>query len=387
MSVKFRLLRVADVPDNRLGGMSRTMHETGDHLGSMGFEVDYLFGDAFGSRFSHAWRRFTGPWETAKLVRKAAIKYGAYDLVEIHEPLALGSGVLRHWALSGARLVAFSYGLESRSLIEARKYQRQHGGKTRFKSRITAWLQAQQSALGLRLCDYIVCSNSEDVNDLLARGWKREQVTLHHSGVDDGFLKAGREVIAASRRDILFFGSWIERKGILDLVPAIVPLLRAHPDLRFTIAGCQVEEAVVLKSFPDDVRRNIRVISEVTTQEQLFQIYSGHGILILPSFFEGQPLVMIEAAAFGMAIVTTAVCGMLDFIRDGDNGVLVPVGDASALEWAVGQLVDDSHQIRRLGGAARRDAEAHTWMASAENLAASYREIIARSATTERARI
>lgn len=356
------------------------MHETGDHLGFMGFEVDYLFGDAFGGRFSHAWRRFTGPWETADLVRKAAAKHGPYDIVELHESLALGAGVLRHWALSGARLVAFSYGLESRSLIVARKYQRLHGRKTRLKSRMTAWLQTQQSALGLRLCDHIVCSNSEDVNELVSRGWKRGQITLHHSGVDDAFLKAGLEVVATPRRDILFLGSWIERKGILDLVPAIISLLRKHPDLRFTVAGCQVEAEVVLSHFPGDLWGRIQVVSKVTSQEQLFQIYSDHGIFVLPSCFEGQPLVMIEAAAFGMAIVTTNVCGMRDFIRDGENGILVPVGDAVALELAVGRLVGDSGQILRLGGAVRRDAEIHTWRASAENLAASYRELVERAA-------
>ena len=248
---------------------------------------------------------------------------------------------------------------------------------------MTAWLQAQQSSLGLQLCDHIVCSNSEDVNHLIASGWKREQLTLHHSGVDDAFLNAGLEVAPKPRRNILFLGSWINRKGILDLVPAVVPLLRTYPDLRFTIAGCQVQKEIVLSQFPGDVHESIQVISKITSQDELSRIYSIHGILVLPSFFEGQPLVMIEAAAFGMAIVTTNVSGMLDFIRDGENGVLVPVGDVAALKFQIEGLVTAPHQASRFGEAARRDAEAHTWRVSAENLAQSYRSVAVRKLKTE----
>jgi glycosyltransferase involved in cell wall biosynthesis len=51
--------------------------------------------------------------------------------------------------------------------------------------------------------------------------------------------------------------------------------------------------------------------------------------LVLPSFYEGQPLSMIEAATQGLAIVTTNVCGMKDFLTHEVDGLLLPVGDCA----------------------------------------------------------
>lgn len=379
MSIPIKLLRIAAVGNDRRGGMSRTMYATGDHLADMGFEVDYLFADSFGARCAGRWRRFTGPWEVAGLIRNQIAKGKTYDLIEVHEPLCLGPGLLRYLRMENFRLVAFSYGLEDRCRPLMMDYNQRHGIPFRLKSRFTSWLQAHQSAYGLRFCDHVVCSNQEDVDYLKDRGFSPDHLTLHHSGMDDSMLHAGTNSVDQSRRDLLFLGSWLERKGVLDMVPAIAPILRNNPDLKFTIAGCQFEAETILASFPEDVRGQLQIIPKIHTDEELASIYYAHGIFVLPSYFEGQPLVMMEAAAFGMAIVTTPICGMLDFIRHGENGLLTPVGDPASLEACIQELVANPSKINRLGNAARMDARRHTWRASAENLATSYRNLTRQS--------
>jgi glycosyltransferase involved in cell wall biosynthesis len=69
------------------------------------------------------------------------------------------------------------------------------------------------------------------------------------------------------------------------------------------------------------------------------------------------PITVIEAMACGLPIVATAVGGFLELVKDGENGFLVPVGDADALAKALSRLIRDRALLRRIGAANRRLAE------------------------------
>lgn len=70
---------------------------------------------------------------------------------------------------------------------------------------------------------------------------------------------------------------------------------------------------------------------------------------------------MLVAAAFGLAIVTTDTCGMMDFITDGKNGLLVPVGQPRALFRAMASLASDPPFARKLGCSAQKKEQRYTW--------------------------
>lgn len=352
------------------------MYQTGDHLATMGFEVDYLFAGQFHWRVPNGLKRFTVPWEAALLLRRIQRARGSYDLIELHEPLTFGHGLLRCIRRSQGKLVAFSYGLEDRSRKIMLDYRRDHGIATPIKGLVTSKVHTLQSVIGLRLCDHVVCSNQSDVDYLQARGFAPERLTRHFSGIEEDLLVAGAAAVGTRRPDILFVGNWLDRKGIYDLIPAMTNVLRQHTHVRFTVAGCQLQKNQICDGFPADLHDRIQVVPWLANDDELAALYSNHGIFVLPSYFEGQPLVMIEAAAFGLAIVTTPTCGMLDFIRDGENGLFAPVGDAAALENAISRLVKKPDEAICLGMRAREDAIGHTWRKSAENLCQSYRRIL-----------
>lgn len=71
-------------------------------------------------------------------------------------------------------------------------------------------------------------------------------------------------------------------------------------------------------------------------------------VIVLPSYREGLPRGLIEAAAVGRAIVTTDAPGCRDVVRHEENGLLVPVGDGGATAAAIRRLLDDSDLRRRL---------------------------------------
>ena len=79
---------------------------------------------------------------------------------------------------------------------------------------------------------------------------------------------------------------------------------------------------------------------------------------------------MLEAAAAGLAPVCTATCGMKDFIRSGENGLLAEVGDVAGLGDAVSRLVRNRNLTAQLGVQAQRDAREYTWNRSSEQFLA-----------------
>jgi glycosyltransferase involved in cell wall biosynthesis len=81
-------------------------------------------------------------------------------------------------------------------------------------------------------------------------------------------------------------------------------------------------------------------------------------IICMPSYREGLPRVLIEAAATGRAIVATDVPGCREIVRDGDNGLLVPARDGPATAAAVERLLDDPSLRARFAARGRARAEA-----------------------------
>jgi glycosyltransferase involved in cell wall biosynthesis len=81
-------------------------------------------------------------------------------------------------------------------------------------------------------------------------------------------------------------------------------------------------------------------------------------VFCLPSYREGLPKVLLEAMACGLPCIATDAPGCRDAVRDGDNGLLVPVKDAPALATAMRRLLDDAALRQRMGARGRARAVA-----------------------------
>jgi glycosyltransferase involved in cell wall biosynthesis len=104
---------------------------------------------------------------------------------------------------------------------------------------------------------------------------------------------------------------------------------------------------------------------------ELRGIYESSGIFVLPSEAENFPIVLLEAMAAGLAIITTAGTGCAEVV--GDAGRLVPVRDSRAIGRALKRLVEDGDLRQRLGVAARRRIEANfNWRAVARRYVEEY---------------
>jgi glycosyltransferase involved in cell wall biosynthesis len=178
---------------------------------------------------------------------------------------------------------------------------------------------------------------------------------------------------------LIFVASWIDRKGTAELTAAWEELARRHPDIRLTVVGPGAPRDRVLAEFSRDTRTRVEV-HETVGRTQLAELLASHHIFVLPSWFEGMPLSMLEAAAAGLPCVLCNVCGNVDFIRESDptndGGVLVPPHDAGALAAAIERLLSDPALRTQLGARARKRARLFTWAHTAEITEGAYRAVV-----------
>jgi glycosyltransferase involved in cell wall biosynthesis len=76
-------------------------------------------------------------------------------------------------------------------------------------------------------------------------------------------------------------------------------------------------------------------------------------VYVHPSEQDGLPLALLEAMARGLPVVASRIAGIPEVVRDGENGYLVPPGDAQTLARRIAELIADRERAQRLGGAAR----------------------------------
>ena len=374
------ILRIADVPNDRTGGMSRYIQFVTAELQAAGHHVDLLFAEDLGGLISGRLRRFASPARAARLVWSRIANGQRYDVVEIHEPLAAAYAAARRVTQRFPPLLVSVYALETRAHQTRLAYARAKGLPIPWRSHIGPLSVVWQANFGLRFADHIAVETTEDAEYLCRRlAVRRDRITIQHGGVDSLFL----EPVTQPRSGVLFVGTWIERKGIRDLLPALTAVLDRFPGVPVTLAGCGCPAERVLAEFPVQVRRNIRVVPSITEDVKLAALYREHAVFAFPSTFEGQPLVLLEAAASGLAIATTRTCGMKDFVSDGQNGLLVEVGDAEGFARAVSRLVESPGLAAELGRAARESSRMYTWQRSAEQFLAAATAAASRSTWRE----
>ena len=177
----------------------------------------------------------------------------------------------------------------------------------------------------------------------------------------------------------------IASKGVDVAVTALRLARTAGYDIRLTLAGApdsQNPRAFTAEQLASWGREpGVVWMGHVPDVQALWR---DHHVVCVPSRGgEGLPRSLLEGAAAGRAVLTTATPGCATFTRDGVEGLVVPPGDAKALAAAMGQLAADPDLVRRMGQAARaRVLDGFTTEAVASRFVAVYRDLAARSAAS-----
>ena len=147
-------------------------------------------------------------------------------------------------------------------------------------------------------------------------------------------------------------------KGVFEFVDAVQQLRASGVEARFRLAG-DIDPDNPSSCSAEDVNRwrvegAVEILGHCADIPALF---SESHIVVLPSYREGMPKVLLEAAACGRAVVTTDVAGCRNAIEPGVTGLLVPARDAHSLAKAMRTLIADSRVRRAMGEAGRHKAE------------------------------
>ena len=143
-------------------------------------------------------------------------------------------------------------------------------------------------------------------------------------------------------------------KGVGEFVAAAAALKAKGSPARFVLVGDTDEGNP--SCVPPHRLEGWRKRGEVEwwgRRQDMPEIFAGCHIICLPSYREGLPKVLIEAAACGRALVSTDVPGCREIVHHGRNGLLVPPRDIGALADALEILIRDGDLRRRMGAASR----------------------------------
>ncbi len=157
----------------------------------------------------------------------------------------------------------------------------------------------------------------------------------------------------ASPPTILFVGNDFERKGGPALLEAFTLVRQAVPDSRLVLVGTTP---------PVAPSPGVEVLGRVRDRGRVLALYRDASVFCLPSVFDPFPLVLLEAMAHALPVVATTTCGVPDILTHGEDGLLVPMQDPSALAATVIGVLQDRQAAAALGEAARRRVlGAFTW--------------------------
>jgi colanic acid/amylovoran biosynthesis glycosyltransferase len=181
--------------------------------------------------------------------------------------------------------------------------------------------------------------------------WPRIHVV--HCGVDSSFLNAAPAPIGPEPR-LVSVGRLSEQKGQLLLMEALGELNRRGHDFQLTLLGDgelrgEVERAIARHQLGAKVH-----LAGWADEDTVRAAIAGARALILPSFAEGLPVVIMEALALGRPVVATYIAGIPELVEAGKNGWLVPAGSVPDLVKALEEVLAASPQQLNAMGAAGR---------------------------------
>ena len=176
-----------------------------------------------------------------------------------------------------------------------------------------------------------------------------EARTKEEARADLGLPKSGRLIGVP--------GTLRPMKGHPFCFEAVAPLLAQHADLRVAVTGAgapdyeaRLRADVAARGIADRVAFTGSIVD-------MPGFYRACDLACIPSRSEPFGRTVVESFAVGTPVVATAVGGIRETVRDGENGLLVPYGDAAALTSALGRLLSDAGLGAALARSARADAE------------------------------
>lgn len=303
------------------------------------------------------------------------------DVVQVHESDGGLAALLVAWLAPSleprprlAALLQVSYREERRAVRPLRWGARVLGRPSAVEIRFRRFKAPLQIALGwltARAADRVLAPSAATAAEL-RRDYRVGEVAVVPNAMGEKQADGppdGRESPAVAAMDgpadegdagegdagyLLVVGRLRIRKGVDVLLAAMPELLRRHPGARLLIAGdgehrATLERAAAALALGDAVSFLGRADAK-----RVRRLLRGAAVLVVPSIYEGMPLVVLEAMEASVPVVASRVSGIPEVVEDGHTGWLVPPEEPASLAVALAAALDDPAAASRRGAAGRR---------------------------------
>ena len=372
------ILMASGVSKRREGGVAGVIYNLGRELEHLGHRITYVFQEDLlepGS-VSPRFKELVFSW---RLGRHIAENQKNFSIVNLHAPTGFPYGWRRRWqrAAEYPPYVMTLHGLEERR-VYAMSREAKKGRAWNFSLKNRLWhlffhmprfRWSIQTADGAHTCAREVWSTLQVKYNLDA-----DRVAYVPHGVESRFF-IPREYHSGEKLRLLCAGTWLDQRGIFYIRDALRNVAPKIPGLTMTFAGGGVPSEEIQRFFGSELASRV-IVRPVIEANRMPELYAEHDVFLFPSLVEGLPLVLLEAMAAGMPVITTNTCGMADVVENEFNGLLIPPADAIAMEEAILRLARSVELQKKLGEAASETMKRYTWEGAARQLEALYRHVI-----------
>lgn len=223
-------------------------------------------------------------------------------------------------------------------------------------------LKGKYSLLGkilirlLRKVDYFIAISEEIKEGLLIDGYDQNKIVRIPNFIDTKVFypvnkklkkQLKKKLFLPDKKIITFSGRLVERKGIHILLQSFAMVVKKYKNIFLIIlGGGYLEKNLKDQSQTFGIDKNIKFCGFVTN---IHEYLNATDIYIFPSFQEGFPNAVLEAMACGLPVIATKIGGVVDIIKDGENGLLVEPGNKNELANALKKLISEPGYALSLG--------------------------------------
>ncbi len=362
----------------------------------------------------HVWRYAAprrGGWRAHLGLLLAAIPYASrrfdVDLIHAHYADTMGWAAIASRALHHRPVIVTSHGADLQKVPSI-------GYGLRLDGRADARVRTV-----MKRADALVAISTEIAEEMAEAGAEMGRVIRVPNGVDLTWMARWREAAVwggtsarvlemagrpkhsslggsgarigdgnARECGIVAVGRNHAKKGFELLLRAMSKVVAEEPGTRLSVAGEGTELLETLArelGLVDEVEflgrippKGTPVSAEHPMPVELAKLLGGADLFVSPSLVEGFPLVNVEAMAAGLPLVLTDISGNREVVGsgDGENGLLVPAGDAGALAEAIVALIRDPERRGRMGLCSASMAKAYDWGEIARRHVEVYRGVL-----------
>jgi colanic acid/amylovoran biosynthesis glycosyltransferase len=199
---------------------------------------------------------------------------------------------------------------------------------------------------------------------LIKLGCPKGKVLVHRMGIDVGrlgFLQ--RKIWKNGKINILSVARLVEKKGVEYGIQAVAKVLKDYPDLQYSIAGDgSLKRDLVRLINKLDIDENVKLLGW-KQQNEISELMSHADILLAPSVTgkggdqEGIPVVLMEAMARGLPVISTYHSGIPELVQDGISGFLLRERDVDGLAEKLEHLITHPEMRDQMGAEGRKYVE------------------------------